>query len=193
MKAPLYCLNSFFYFWNFFMSIKKLIRTVPDYPKPGIMFRDITTLIKDPIGLNLIVKEFCSRYARLRIDKVVGIESRGFIIGAPIAYELGVGFIPIRKKGKLPAKTIGCDYALEYGTDRIEVHSDAILEGENILLIDDLIATGGTAEAAITLISRCGGVGVECAFVVDLPELGGKKRLEALGAAVFSLTEFEGH
>ena len=120
------------------MSIKKLIRTVPDYPKPGIMFRDITTLIKDPIGLNLVVKEFCSRYARLRIDKVVGIESRGFIIGAPIAYELGVGFIPIRKKGKLPAKTIGCDYALEYGTDRIEVHSDAILEGENILLIDDL-------------------------------------------------------
>jgi adenine phosphoribosyltransferase len=193
MKAPYTVLLDSFLFGIFFMLIKKLIRTVPDYPKPGIMFRDITTLIKDPIGLNLVVKEFCSRYARLRIDKVVGIESRGFIIGAPIAYELGVGFIPIRKKGKLPAKTIGCDYALEYGTDRIEVHSDAILEGENILLIDDLIATGGTAEAAITLIRRCGGVVVECAFVVDLPELGGRKRLEALGATVFSLTEFEGH
>ena len=175
------------------MSIKKLIRTVPDYPKPGIMFRDITTLIKDPIGLNLVVKEFCSRYARLRIDKVVGIESRGFIIGAPIAYELGVGFIPIRKKGKLPAKTIGYDYELEYGTDRIEIHEDAVSIDENILLVDDLIATGGTAEAAITLIKKCGGNIVECSFVIELPELGGKKRLEAMGVSVFSLMEFDGH
>ena len=175
------------------MSIKKLIRTVPDYPKPGIMFRDITTLIKDPIGLDLVVKEFCSRYARLRIDKVVGIESRGFIIGAPIAYELGVGFIPIRKKGKLPAKTIGCDYELEYGTDRIEIHEDAVSIDENILLVDDLIATGGTAEAAITLIKKCGGNIVECSFVIELPELGGKKRLEERGVSVFSLMEFDGH
>jgi len=140
-----------------------------------------------------VVKEFCSRYSGLKIDKIAGIESRGFIIGAPLAYELGIGFIPIRKKGKLPAKTIGCDYALEYGTDRIEIHTDAILEGEHILLVDDLIATGGTAEAALTLIKKCGGNVVECAFVVNLKELGGRKRLEAMGASVFSLTEFEGY
>ncbi len=175
------------------MLIKKLIRTIIDYPKPGIMFRDITTLIKDPNGLNLVVKEFCSRYAGLKIDKIAGIESRGFIIGAPIAYELGLGFIPIRKKGKLPAETIGCDYELEYGTDRIEIHTDAILEGERILLVDDLIATGGTAEAAVTLIKSCRGIVVECAFVIDLSALGGKKRLEAMGTSVFSLTEFEEH
>jgi adenine phosphoribosyltransferase len=175
------------------MPIKKLIRTIPHYPKPGIMFRDITTLIKDPIGLKLVVKEFCVRYSNTRIDKIAGIESRGFIIGAPLAYELGVGFIPIRKKGKLPAETIGCDYDLEYGTDRIEIHADAISKGEHILLVDDLIATGGTAEAAITLIQTCGGNVVECAFVVDLPELGGKRRLEEKGATVFALTEFEGH
>lgn len=175
------------------MQIKKLIRTIPDYPKAGVMYRDITTLIKDPIGLNLLVKEFCRRYAGLKIDKIAGIESRGFIIGAPIAYELGIGFIPIRKKGKLPAKTIGCDYALEYGSDRIEIHVDAILDGERILLVDDLIATGGTAAAAITLIKNCGGSVIECAFVVDLPELGGKKHIEAMGVSVFSLVEFEGH
>ena len=175
------------------MPIKKLIRTIPDYPKPGIMFRDITTLIKDPAGLNLVVKGFCDQYAGLKIDKIAGIEARGFIIGAPMAYHLGLGFIPIRKKGKLPAQTIGCDYALEYGTDRIEIHADAILEGEHILLVDGLIATGGTAEAAVTLIKKCGGLVEECAFVVDLPELGGKERLEAMGINVFSLTEFDGH
>jgi adenine phosphoribosyltransferase len=141
----------------------------------------------------LIVNEFCDRYAGLKIDKVVGIESRGFIIGSPLAYELRVGFIPIRKKDKLPAKTIGCDYELEYGTDRIEIHEDAISAGENTLLVDDLIATGGTAEAAITLIKKCGGNIVECSFVVELPELGGKKRLEEMGVSVFSLTAFEGH
>jgi len=175
------------------MQIKKLIRTIPNYPKPGIMFRDITTLIKDPNGLRLIVEEFSKRYSRLKIDKVAAIESRGFIIGAPLAHQLGVGFIPIRKKGKLPGKTIGCDYALEYGTDRIEIHADAISNGEHILLVDDLIATGGTAKAALTLINQCGGLVVECAFIIDLPELGGKKRLENLGAYVFALTEFEGH
>lgn len=175
------------------MPIKKLIRTIPHYPKPGIMFRDITTLIKDPVGLNLVVKELSQRYAGLGIQKIAGIESRGFIIGAPLAYELGVGFVPIRKKGKLPAETIGCDYDLEYGTDCIEIHTDAISPGERILLVDDLIATGGTAEAAITLIQKCGGELVECAFVVDLPELGGRKRLEDMGAKVFALTEFEGH
>jgi len=175
------------------MPIKKLIRTIPDYPKPGIMFRDITTLIKDPIGLNLVVKGFCEHYAGIKIDKIAGIEARGFIIGAPIAYHLGLGFIPIRKKGKLPAQTIGCDYALEYGTDRIEIHADAILEGERILLVDDLIATGGTAEAAVTLIKKSGGFIEECAFVVDLPELGGKERLKLMGVNVFALTEFDGH
>lgn len=173
--------------------MKNLIRSIPNYPRPGIIFRDITTLIKDSNGLSLIVKEFLDRYDGLKIDKVAGIESRGFIIGSPLAYALGIGFIPIRKKGKLPAKTIGCDYELEYGTDRIEIHEDAISAGENILLVDDLIATEGTAEAAVILIKKCGGNIVECSFVVELPELGGKKRLEAIGANVFSLTEFDGH
>jgi len=175
------------------MPIKNLIRTIPDYPKPGIMFRDVTTLIKDPIGLSLVVQEFCERYSQLRIDKIAAIEARGFIIGAPIAHQLGLGFIPIRKKGKLPAATMGCDYALEYGIDRIEIHTDAISTGERVLLVDDLIATGGTAAAAVTLIEQCGGIVVECAFVIDLPELGGKKLLEGMGKSVFALTEFEGH
>ena len=186
-------MHSFFFEKSIPMPINKLIRTIPDYPKPGIMFRDITTLIKDPAGLNLVVKEFSNRYADQKIDKIAGIESRGFIIGAPLAYQLGIGFIPIRKKGKLPAQTIGCDYALEYGTDRIEVHTDAIADGERILLVDDLIATGGTAEAAVSLIKMCGCIVIECAFVVDLPDLGGRKRLEGIGASVFSLTEFDGH
>jgi len=175
------------------MSIKKLIRTIPDYPKPGIMFRDITTLIKDPAGLGLVVQELCNRYSEWGINKIAAIESRGFIIGAPVAHQMGIGFIPIRKKGKLPAETIGCDYELEYGMDRIEIHTDAISPGERILLIDDLIATGGTAQAAVTLIEKCGGIVADCAFIVDLPELGGKKRLEAMGVSVFALAEFEGH
>jgi adenine phosphoribosyltransferase len=128
-----------------------------------------------------------------KIDAIVGLEARGFVIGSACAYNLDIPFVPIRKKGKLPAKTIGCDYELEYGTDRIEIHEDAISAGENILLVDDLIATGGTAEAAITLIKKCGGNIVECSFVVELPELGGKKRLEEMGVSVFSLTAFEGH
>jgi len=128
----------------------------------------------------------------MNIDKVAGIEARGFIIGAPLAHQLGVGFIPIRKKGKLPSITVGHDYELEYGSDRIEMHADAINIGERILLVDDLIATGGTAEAAIRLIQKIGGLIVECAFVIDLPEVGGRQRLEALGQQVFSLTEFEG-
>ena len=174
-------------------KLKKVIRDVPDFPKPGINFKDISTIMLDPVISAEVLDHLVDLYKDKGITKIAGIESRGFLFGYPLAIRLGVPFVLIRKKGKLPAKTIGCDYALEYGTDRIEVHSDAILEGENILLIDDLIATGGTAEAAITLIRRCGGVVVECAFVVDLPELGGRKRLEALGATVFSLTEFEGH
>jgi adenine phosphoribosyltransferase len=174
------------------VTIKTFIRTIPHYPHQGIMFRDITTLLKDPIGLRSTIDQFVKRYKGKRIDKVAGIESRGFIVGAPVAYHLGVGFVPIRKKGKLPAETIGHDYELEYGADRIEIHVDAIGKGERILLIDDLIATGGTAEAAATLIGKMGAEVVECAFIVDLPDVGGRKRLEKLGLKVFALCEFEG-
>ena len=174
------------------MLIKSSIRTIPDYPKPGIMFRDITTLLKDPIAFRATIDQLLARYKSLKIDKVAGIEARGFIIGAPLALELGVGFVPIRKTGKLPGETIGYDYALEYGIDRIEVHLDAIAEGERVLLIDDLIASGGTAEAACKLIERIGGVVVECAFVIELPELGGREVLEKNGHKVFALCEFEG-
>ncbi len=175
------------------MPIKSKIRTVPHYPKQGIMFRDITTLLKDPAGLRATVEELVRRYKDAKIDKVAGIESRGFILGAPLAYALGKGFVPIRKKGKLPAETIGHDYELEYGTDRIEIHTDAIAEGEKVLMVDDLIATGGTAEAACKLVEKIGGHIVECCFLIDLPEIGGRKRLEKLGHPVFALCEFEGH
>ena len=174
------------------MTIKTLIRTIPHYPHQGIMFRDITTLLKDPIGLRATIDQIAKRYKGHPISKVVGIESRGFIIGAPVAYLLGVGFVPVRKKGKLPAETIGHDYQLEYGADRIEIHTDAIGRGERVLLVDDLLATGGTAEAAATLIGKMGAEVVECCFIVDLPEVGGRKRLEKLGLKVFALCEFEG-
>ncbi|MDQ3267761.1 MAG: adenine phosphoribosyltransferase [Pseudomonadota bacterium] len=174
------------------MPIKSLIRTIPHYPKPNIMFRDITSLLKDPIGFRIAINELVRRYADMEIDKVMGIEARGFIVGAPLAYALGIGFVPIRKQGKLPAETIGHDYELEYGTDRIEVHTDAITSGERVLLVDDLIATGGTAEAATRLIEKMGGKIVECCFVIDLPDVGGRKRLEKQGYSVFSLCEFEG-
>ncbi len=174
------------------MSIKSLIRTIPHYPKQGIMFRDITTLLKDPVGFKLTIDDLARRYADAKPDKIVAIESRGFIIGGPLAYKLGVGFVPIRKKGKLPAETIGHDYQLEYGYDRVEMHVDAVQSGDNVLLVDDLIATGGTAEAAATLIEQAGGKVMECCFVVDLPDIGGKARLQAKGYKVFALCEFEG-
>jgi adenine phosphoribosyltransferase len=174
------------------VTVKTLIRTIPHYPHQGIMFRDITTLLKDPVGLRSTVEQLANRYKGQRISKVAGIESRGFIIGAPVAYLLGVGFVPIRKKGKLPAETIGHDYQLEYGADRIEMHVDAISRGERILLVDDLIATGGTAEAAAALIAKVGAEVVECCFIVDLPEVGGRARLEKRGRKVFALCEFEG-
>lgn len=174
------------------MPIKSHIRTVPHYPKQGVMFRDITTLLKDPVGFRIAIHELLNRYTGMKIDKVAGIEARGFIIGAPLAYMLGVGFVPIRKKGKLPAETIGHDYELEYGTDRIEIHVDAISPGERVLLVDDLIATGGTAEAATKLIEKIGGKIIECAFVIDLPDLGGRKRLEKGGHKVFALCKYEG-
>ena len=174
------------------MPIKSRIRTVPHYPKQGIMFRDITTLLKDPVGFRVTINELVNRYTAMKIDKVAGIEARGFIIGAALAYQLGVGFVPIRKKGKLPAETVGHDYDLEYGTDRIEMHVDAVQKGERVLLVDDLIATGGTAEAACKLIERHGRQVVECCFVIDLPDLGGRARLEKHGHKVFALCEFEG-
>ncbi|MGC2164579.1 MAG: adenine phosphoribosyltransferase, partial [Gallionella sp.] len=164
----------------------------PHYPKQGIQFRDITTLLKDPVGFQITIDELVRRYKDEKIDKIAGIESRGFILGAPLAYALGKGFIPIRKKGKLPAETIGHDYELEYGTDRIEIHTDAVSKGERVLLVDDLIATGGTAEAACKLLEKMGGQIVECCFVIDLPDIGGRGRLEKMGQKVFALCEFEG-
>ncbi|MBE7527238.1 MAG: adenine phosphoribosyltransferase [Nitrosomonas sp.] len=173
------------------MPIKSRIRTIPHYPHEGIMFRDITTLLKDPVGLRTTIEEIVQRYRTEKIDKVAGIESRGFIIGAPVAFALGVGFIPVRKQGKLPAETIGCDYQLEYGHDKVEIHVDAISKGDRVLLVDDLIATGGTMEAAIRLVQEAGGEVVECCFVIDLPNIGGSKRLRQQGHQLFSLCSFE--
>jgi adenine phosphoribosyltransferase len=173
--------------------LKTKIRTIPHYPKPGIMFRDITTALKDPVAFQMMIQSLVDRYKDQGVDKIVGIESRGFILGAPLAYALGVGFVPIRKQGKLPAETIGCDYELEYGMDRVEIHVDALEKGQRIVLVDDLIATGGTAEAGIQLLRKLGAHILECSFVIDLPELGGAKRIEGLGIRVYSLTQFEGH
>jgi adenine phosphoribosyltransferase len=156
------------------------------------MFRDITTLLRDAIGFRDAIQQLVHRYAGVHVDRIAGIEARGFIIGAALASQLGVGFVPIRKKGKLPAETIGQEYDLEYGTDRIEMHVDAIAPCDRILLVDDLIATGGTAEAACKLIERTGGIIVESCFIIDLPDLGGRARLEAQGRTVFALCEFEG-
>lgn len=174
------------------MPFKSLIRTIPHYPKQGIQFRDITTLLKDPIGFRMVVDALAQHYATQPIDKIAGIEARGFIIGAALAYKLGLGFVPIRKSGKLPAETIGHDYVLEYGADRVEIHTDAIAQGEQVLLVDDLIATGGTAQAATALIQKLGGLVMGCAFVINLPDLGGSKRLAEAGLKPFSLCEFEG-
>ena len=174
------------------MTIKSHIRTIPHYPKQGVMYRDITTLLKNSVGFRAAINELVNRYSGAKIDMVVAVEARGFIIGAALAFQLGVGFVPVRKKGKLPAETIGHDYELEYGTDRIEMHVDAISKGDCVLLVDDLIATGGTAEAACKLVENMGGKIVECCFVVDLPDLGGRKRLEENGQKVFALCEFKG-
>ena len=156
------------------------------------MFRDITTLLKDPVGFQITISELAKRYKDSKIDRIAGIEARGFIIGAALAFKLGLGFVPVRKKGKLPAETVGHDYDLEYGTDRIEMHIDAVSSGDRVLLVDDLIATGGTARAACKLIESMDGVVVECCFVIDLPALGGHARLNKKGYQVFALCEFEG-
>ena len=175
------------------MAIKSRIRSIPDYPKPGIIFRDITTLLQDPVGFRVTVERLVQNFQAGRVDKVAGVEARGFILGGAVAHQLNAGFIPVRKKGKLPWQTIGQDYALEYGTDRVEIHTDAILEGERVLLIDDLIATGGTAAAAIELVRQTGGKIIGAAFVIDLPDLGGRKRIESMGVHVVALCAFEGH
>ena len=175
------------------MDYKTAIRTIPDYPKPGIMFRDITTLLGNPRAFRRAVDEMVQPYAGLKIDKVAGLEARGFILGGAVAHQLSAGFIPLRKKGKLPHLVLGEDYDLEYGKDRIEIHIDAIEKGERVLLVDDLIATGGTAFAGIKLLERAGAIVVGCSFVIDLPDLGGADKLRAIGKPVAALVAFEGH
>jgi adenine phosphoribosyltransferase len=176
------------------IDLKGLVRTIPDYPKAGIMFRDITTLIGHAEGFRAAMQQLAAPFANERIDAVAGIEARGFIVGGAMADRLGTGFVPIRKKGKLPWRAIGQEYQLEYGTDIIEMHENAIRPGERVLLVDDLIATGGTAEAAVKLIRRLGGEVVAAAFIIDLPELGGAARLERDHAIrAHSLIAFEGH
>ena len=174
------------------MSIRSLIRTIPDHPKPGVAFRDITTLLQDGEGFRAAVQGLASPFRGAGVHKVAGIEARGFILGGAVAAELGAGFVPVRKSGKLPHVTIGYDYALEYGTDRIEIHVDAISPGERVLLVDDLIATGGTLEAAIRVVEQLRGEIVGSAVVIDLPDLGGRRRIEALGHKLVALCAFEG-
>ncbi len=175
------------------MQVKDYIRTIPDFPEPGIMFRDVTTLFQDPRGFRMTVDQLLHPYAGVQIDKVAGLEARGFILGGAVAHQLSVGFVPIRKKGKLPGTTIEQEYQLEYGTATMEMHDDAISAGERVLVVDDLLATGGTAAAGVSLIERLGGEVVSCAFIIDLPELGGRKRLEAMGLDVYYLAAFDGH
>jgi len=174
------------------MPVKSRIRTIRDYPKQGIMFRDITSLLQDPVGFRKTVDELVQPHAGHQIDKIAGIEARGFILGGAVAHQLSVGFVPVRKAGKLPGDTIGVDYELEYGTDRVEIHTDAIKPGERVLVIDDLIATGGTAAAAVQLIRQVGGDVVGCSVVIDLPDLGGSAKLLDLGCKTTALVEFEG-
>src|SRR5262245_54383834 len=174
-------------------DLKSLIRTIPDYPKKGIMFRDVTTLLGNAQGFKTAIEQMAAPYVNTKVQAVAGIEARGFIVGGAIADRLGCGFVPLRKKGKLPWKTIGQEYTLEYGVDIIEMHEDAIAKNERILIVDDLIATGGTAEAAAKLIRRSGGEVVGAAFIIDLPDLGGLKKLAALGIDTHVLMAFEGH
>lgn len=175
------------------MNLKDAIRTIPDFPKPGIMYRDITTLLTNRKALKQSIVDLATPYKDMNIDNVAGIEARGFIFGTAVAYELGAGFVPIRKKGKLPFDTYEQDYELEYGQDTIEMHADSIRKGERVLVVDDLIATGGTAEAAIKLIQKTGAEIVGAAFVVDLPDLGGLKRITDMGVPVTALVAYDGH
>jgi adenine phosphoribosyltransferase len=174
-------------------TVKDYIRTIPDFPHAGIMFRDVTTLFDDPDGFQLAIKQLVAPYLGQKIDKVAGLEARGFILGGAVAYHLGCGFVPIRKQGKLPGSVISQEYTLEYGQAVLELQKDAIEAGETVLVVDDLLATGGTAEAGVKLIERLGGDVTACAFVIDLPELGGSKKLQAMGLPLHSLCSFEGH
>ena len=169
------------------------IRTIPDYPKPGILFRDITTLLGNAQAFRRAIDELVHPYAGRKVDKIAGIEARGFILGGAVAHQLSAGFVPIRKKGKLPHKTVSIGYSLEYGVDEMEMHVDALMPGEKVILVDDLIATGGTAEAAVKLLKKLGADVVAACFVIDLPDLGGAKKIEALDVPVRSLIAFEGH
>ncbi len=173
-------------------TVKDYIRTIPDFPHEGIMFRDVTTLFSDPRGLRLAIDQLLEPYVGQKIDKVIGLEARGFILGGAVAHQLGVGFVPVRKKGKLPGKTLSQDYKLEYGEATVEIHEDALEAGERVLIVDDLLATGGTAVAGIKLVEQLGAQVVSCAFVVDLPELGGRKVLTDMGLNVHTICDFEG-
>ena len=174
-------------------DLKRSIRTIPDYPKPGILFRDITSLMGDPQAFRGAIDALVQPWAGTKIDKVAGIEARGFILGGAIAHQLSAGFIPIRKKGKLPHTKVTIAYSLEYGLDEMEMHADAVVPGEKVILVDDLIATGGTAEAAVKLLRRLGVDILAACFVIDLPELGGSQKLIDLGVPVQALVTFEGH
>lgn len=178
---------------NLISDLRASIRTIPDYPKPGIMFRDITTLLGDPPAFRRAVDELVQPWAGERIEKVAGMEARGFILGGAVAHQLCAGFVPIRKKGKLPYETVSVAYSLEYGIDEMEVHRDAVKPGERVILVDDLIATGGTAEGAVKILQSIGAEVVAACFVIDLPELGGAKKIEALGVPVRTLMAFDGH
>ena len=174
-------------------DLKATVRTIPDYPKKGIMFRDITTLLGNPRAFRRAVDELVQPWAGIRVDKVAGLEARGFILGGAVAHQLSVGFIPVRKKGKLPHTVIGEDYDLEYGKDRVEIHIDALEKGERVLLVDDLIATGGTAEGAVKLLRQIGANVVAACFIIDLPDLGGAAKLRAMDVPVRTLMAFDGH
>jgi len=174
-------------------NLRDAIRTIPDYPKAGILFRDITTLLGDARAFRRAVDELVQPWAGLKIDKVAGMEARGFILGGAVAHQLSAGFVPIRKKGKLPFSTVSIAYSLEYGLDEMEVHVDAVKPGEKVILIDDLIATGGTATGAVQLLQKLGAEVVAACFVVDLPDLGGAAKIEALGVPVRTLVAFAGH
>jgi len=178
---------------QFVHDLKESIRTIPDYPKPGIMFRDITTLLGDARAFRRAVDELVQPWPGSKIDKVAGIEARGFILGGAVAHQVSAGFVPIRKKGKLPHVTVSIAYSLEYGIDEMEMHEDAIVKGERVILVDDLIATGGTAEGAVKLLRQQGAEVLAACFIVDLPELGGADKIRALGVPVRTLITFEGH
>lgn len=178
---------------NTISELAESIRSIPDYPKPGIIFRDITTLLGNPRAFRRAVDELVQPYAGMKIDKIAGTEARGFILGGAVAHQLSAGFVPIRKKGKLPRDTVRIAYSLEYGVDEMEMHRDAVEPGEKVILVDDLIATGGTAVAATQLLRQMGAEVVSACFVIDLPDLGGRKKLEELGVDVRTLVEFAGH